>query len=65
MEFQAALHGAKIKGNQSFAPETGKGKFEGCVVGDPETYKHLTEEEIEEWNDQLLKKYKQEFGGGF
>lgn len=65
MEFQAAMHGAKLNNkSKSFEPETGKGKFEGCVVGDPETYKHLTKEERQEWTAQLLKKHKQEYGGG-
>lgn len=65
MRFQAALNGIdvdKAKQNKSDLPREGSGKFEGCIWGKPETYSHLSQEELTEWTDELIAGTKKAMG---
>lgn len=67
MRFQAALQGVELKGGEKRKgsddlPREGKGKFDGCVWGKPETYAHLTKDELKEWTDELISGTKRTLG---
>lgn len=62
MRFQAALKGIDLdkeqkrnpKSGSDDLPRKGKGRFDGCIWGKPETYAHLSGDELKEWSDQLM-----------
>lgn len=49
----AAIHGVKI-GDDEDHDEFAGTEFEGCVVGKPETYAHLTDEQKKRLTDILI-----------
>ena len=46
LKWLAAIHGVKIGDDEK--SEFG-GEFEGCIKGRPETYAHLTQEQLRRW----------------
>lgn len=53
-EMLAAIHGVKIGDEEQ--DEFAGTEFEGCVVGKPETYSHLTDEQKKRLTDILIQR---------
>ncbi|GAG37187.1 unnamed protein product, partial [marine sediment metagenome] len=65
MRFQAAIHGIDLdketgvkKGSQQVPPTVKVKPMDGLKFGDPDSYKHLSQEKREELTQEMMGKHK-------